>query len=77
MIETKSRGRTLAILFACDRCKKQMVLPYSECMKGEHYDYLHNSALPDGWKDHGYGGPVLCDNCQCDYERFMEYTEAR
>ena len=74
-METKSSGRTLAIIFTCNRCKEHKVLPYSECMKGETYEYLHNSTLPDGWKEHGYGSQILCDKCQRDYEQFMRYTK--
>lgn len=71
-MQTKSNGRTLAVLFICDRCKSKAVLPYDECMKGETYDYLHNSTLPDGWAYHGgYNGPMLCPDCEKRYQDFM------
>ena len=75
MIQTKSDGRELAIVFTCTRCKAQKVVPYEECMKGENYGYLHNAELPEGWFDHSSFGPLLCYKCNLDYEEFMKNGE--
>lgn len=70
MREFKSSGRELMIKFSCYRCDKIQYEPYSKVMTGEHYDYLSNSVLPDGWSKVGYS-TILCPECTNAYKLFM------
>lgn len=70
-MEYCSSGRELAVIFTCSRCKAKQVLLYKDVMKGEHYDYLRNSLLPDGWDSHGYS-QIFCPRCVKEYQDFMK-----
>lgn len=67
----RSQGRELTIKFTCSRCKRIEYLPYDKVMVGEHYDYLHNSKLPDGWATEGYVR-IFCAECVDAFMKFME-----
>ena len=69
--EFMSCGRELTIRFQCARCKRTTVEPYREVMKGEHYDYLSNSSLPEGWANLDTFR-ILCDECIGKFKEFME-----
>ena len=71
-IQTRSGWRELAIKFTCARCGKVEYLSYDKAMTGEHYDYLHNSELPEGWKEDGGYGRILCGDCAEAFEKFMK-----
>jgi len=73
-IETKSDGRELMVQYTCQRCRGKVVLPYDKVMHGEHYGYLRNSDLPDGWQPVGYNS-ILCARCYEEYKAFMNPIE--
>lgn len=70
-IQTEGAGRELVVKFTCKRCGDIDYLPYDDCMKGEHYDYLHNSTLPVRWSKIDYPETLLCPECTKAYKVFM------
>ena len=68
---TAEEGRELMIQFTCTRCKREAIERFVDVMKGEHYDYLRNSKLPEGWETIGYGR-IVCETCADAYEKFMK-----
>lgn len=67
----RSEGRELTIKFTCSRCRKFVYLPYDKVMNGDHYNYLHNSDLPEGWEKEGYNR-IFCAECVDAFKKFME-----
>ena len=70
-METKSCGRELSVKYTCARCRKYVYLPYDDVMKGDHYNYLHNSLLPEGWSKLDTFR-IMCDECTDKFKKFME-----
>lgn len=69
MIETKKYGREVMVQFTCQRCRKTACLPYTEVMTGDHYGYLHNSKMPEGWSELYY--QPMCEDCTSAFKAFM------
>ena len=72
--EIRSQGRELSVKFTCSRCGITIHLPYDKVMIGEHYGYLHNSELPDGWEKEGYSR-IFCSDCAAAFKKFMEVND--
>lgn len=58
------------VQFKCARCRKKQTETYDKVMTGEHYGYLRNSKLPEGWKEISFCR-IMCKECVEAYERFM------
>ena len=70
MTETSGAGRTVLVQFECGRCRRKQAEPYEKVMTGEHYGYLRNSKLPEGWKEIWFH-KIVCKECYEAYEKFM------
>lgn len=70
---SKEAGRELMVSFCCSRCGKKDVMPYDEAMPGEHYGYLHNSKIPEGWRE-CHSDLLFCPRCYAQYQQFMRCT---
>lgn len=75
-LQLEGPGRTLAVIFTCRRCGKNVVLPYEDVMQGERH-CLHDSKLPQGWKTFDRLGHPFCEKCEEAYNAFIAAGKAK
>ena len=72
--EYEKDGRELLVRFTCSRCGAERIeslKPLAE-KAGDHYGYLNNLPLPEGWSDWLIHSRPLCEACTKALAEFFQ-----
>ena len=69
----RGHGRTLAVIFTCNRCGCEIVRALEDCLpKDGPPTGLHDLKPPSRWRNGGFYYPTFCPDCAEKYDRFMK-----
>ena len=69
-------GRRLMIEFTCGRCGKKHIEPFA-LQYNKTEGNLQSYSPPKGWKDDSLYCPMLCAECNKQYEAFLNGSEVK